>query len=130
MHTEVPKVQFKDLTNRSSNLKAGSQLNSETMRLMVLAAQERQQERYKGLPIHFNSELCGSYLQRYCAIPRESLLLLGHTFELLGLSARALDRILKIARTIADLEACDQILTSHVAEAIQYRILDRAEQKV
>jgi len=72
-----------------------------------------------------NSELSGKYILKYCKINNESEILLKSAFETLGLSARAYNKILKVARTIADLEECENIETKHLAEAIQYRSLDR-----
>jgi magnesium chelatase family protein len=122
MHTEVPKVDFHELSVKQQD----TRLTPDVMRLMVRSAHLRQMERYKELPLHFNSELTGKLLRQYCDVHKEGIELLRHAFEHLGLSARAYDRILKIARTIADLEGAWQIETQHIAEAIQYRVLDRS----
>ena len=95
------------------------------MRDQVYAAQTIQLERYRRLPIRWNSELFGSYLRTHAALDKASAELLQVTLDSLGLSMRAYDRILKLARTIADLEASADIQSRHVAEAIQYRQLDR-----
>lgn len=100
-------------------------LSSQEMREQVLAAQALQMKRYKSLPFYWNSELFGSYLRKYAVLDKESAELLQTTIDTLGLSMRAYDRILKLARTIADLEAAVAIQSRHVAEAIQYRQLDR-----
>ncbi|WP_209847394.1 YifB family Mg chelatase-like AAA ATPase [Paenibacillus sediminis] len=100
-------------------------LSSAEMKQQVLAAQAVQAERYKGLPLIWNSELTGSLLRRYTSLTPEAAKLLSHTFEALGLSMRSHDRILKLARTIADLAGVSQITMEHLAEAIQYRQLDR-----
>ncbi|KOP69206.1 Fis family transcriptional regulator [Bacillus sp. FJAT-18019] len=100
-------------------------LSSQEMRDQVLAAQALQLERYKSLPFYWNSELFGSFLRAHAVLNKESAELLQTTIDTLGLSMRAYDRILKLARTIADLEASDGIQSRHVAEAIQYRQLDR-----
>lgn len=100
-------------------------LSSKAMRDQVYAAQTIQLERYRRLPIRWNSELFGSYLRTHAALDKASAELLQVTLDSLGLSMRAYDRILKLARTIADLEASADIQSRHVAEAIQYRQLDR-----
>ncbi|KOR90779.1 YifB family Mg chelatase-like AAA ATPase [Paenibacillus solani] len=102
-------------------------LSSLEMREQVLAAQALQMKRYKSLPFYWNSELFGSFLRTHAVLNKESAELLQTTIDTLGLSMRAYDRILKLARTIADLEASDGIQSQHVAEAIQYRQLDRQQ---
>lgn len=98
--------------------------SSAELQKQVLAAQQIQQNRYKGLPISWNSELSGSLLRRIALLDNSAADMLHHTMDALGLSMRSYDRILKMARTIADLAATEQIGTPHVAEAIQYRNLD------
>ncbi|QUL52651.1 YifB family Mg chelatase-like AAA ATPase [Paenibacillus tritici] len=95
------------------------------MREEVLRAQAVQAERYSRLPISWNSELSGAALRRYAALHAEEELLLNSILESLGLSMRAHDRIIKLARTIADLEGAADIGAAHLAEAVQYRNLDR-----
>lgn len=103
----------------------GPALSSAEMRRDVLRAQQIQAERYSKLPISWNSELSGAALRRYAALNKESSLLLHGILESLGLSMRAHDRIIKLARTIADLEGAAAINSAHLAEAVQYRNLDR-----
>ncbi|MEK5027736.1 YifB family Mg chelatase-like AAA ATPase [Paenibacillus sp. FSL M7-1046] len=103
----------------------GSSLSSAVMRAEVLKAQAIQTERYKALPISWNSELSGAALRRYASLGREGTLMLHTILESLGLSMRAHDRIIKLARTIADLEGSADIASAHLAEAVQYRNLDR-----
>ncbi|MBQ7953529.1 MAG: hypothetical protein IJ332_02155, partial [Clostridia bacterium] len=81
--------------------------------------------RYKDDGIYTNSQLSSSMIRKYCRISPEIKEVLRSAFDNLGLSARAHDRILKVARTIADLEGQEEITVSHIAEAIQYRSLDR-----
>ncbi|WP_433943413.1 hypothetical protein [Paenibacillus sp. SN-8-1] len=95
------------------------------MREKVQAAQARQQERYRNHTISWNSELSGRTLRKFTQLSEDAEALMRSTFEALGLSMRAYDRILKLARTIADMEGSDEITSAHVAEAIQYRQLDR-----
>lgn len=96
------------------------------MKKQVMLALAIQTERYRGTGISRNSELNGGALRRYAPLGREAAALLKGTLEHLGLSMRAHDRIIKIARTIADLEGAVQILPPHIAEAVQYRNLDRS----
>ena len=95
------------------------------MRAEVLRAQAVQADRYSRLPISWNSELSGAALRRYAALRPEEDILLNSILESLGLSMRAHDRIIKLARTIADLEGMEEIGAAHLAEAVQYRNLDR-----
>ncbi|MFU1792356.1 YifB family Mg chelatase-like AAA ATPase [Paenibacillus azoreducens] len=102
-------------------------LSSAEMRAQVLEAHERQRKRYGQLHIGWNSELSGSLLRRFARLDADTASMLHQTIEALGLSMRAYDRILKLARTIADLDGLEEIRSAHVAEAIQYRNLDRPQ---
>lgn len=95
------------------------------MRERISHARIIQEERYKGMPILTNSELEGSALEKYCRIGEAGHAFLKQAVESLGLSARAYTRVLRIARTIADLEAVEDISVEHLAEAINYRTMDR-----
>ncbi|WP_416145668.1 YifB family Mg chelatase-like AAA ATPase [Paenibacillus polymyxa] len=101
-------------------------LSSADMRKQVLAARAIQIRRYSKLPFSWNSELSGQLLRKYAVLEQNAAELLDQTMDALGLSMRAYDRILKLSRTIADLHESEKITTSHVAEAIQYRQMDRA----
>ncbi|MGW8956192.1 YifB family Mg chelatase-like AAA ATPase [Paenibacillus sp. NPDC055715] len=101
-------------------------LSSAEMRRQVLAAQRIQIDRYSKLPFSWNSELSGQMLRKYAVLELNAAELLDQTMDALGLSMRAYDRILKLSRTIADLNQSEKITVSHVAEAIQYRNMDRA----
>ncbi|OBA01197.1 Fis family transcriptional regulator [Paenibacillus polymyxa] len=101
-------------------------LSSADMRKHVLAARAIQIHRYSKLPFSWNSELSGQMLRKYAVLEQNAAELLDQTMDALGLSMRAYDRILKLSRTIADLHESEKIKTSHVAEAIQYRHMDRA----
>ncbi len=119
LHIEVESVKYEKL---KSNRKIET---SEEIRERVNKARKIQLERYKEYQIFSNSELTPSLTQKYCNLNDASKRILETAFERLGLSARAYGRILKVARTIADLDKSDDIKTEHLVEAIQYRSLDR-----
>ena len=120
IHIEVTPVPFEKLTETR---KAESSVE---IRKRVTAAREIQTQRYKDLDsIHYNAQMSSKQVRIYCELDEASLHLLKTAMERLNLSARAYDRILKVARTIADLEASEKVVSNHIAEAIQYRSLDR-----
>ncbi|MDO7905849.1 YifB family Mg chelatase-like AAA ATPase [Paenibacillus sp. JX-17] len=99
-------------------------MSSAEMRAAVMSARSIQAQRFRGLPLSWNSELSGRLLRRYTLLGSDAEQFLQGTMEALGLSMRAYDRVLKLARTIADLDHSAAISRAHVAEAIQYRNLD------
>jgi len=120
LHIEVPAVKFKELSDDASGER------SNVIRARVTHARRLQLERFKAEKhIYANAHMETKEIRRYCPISEESKDLLRLAINKLGLSARAYDRILKVARTIADLDARPDIEQAHVAEAIQYRSLDR-----
>jgi len=119
IHMEVPPVHFKDL--RSSETGDSS---SEILE-RVIKARAIQEERFQRMKIHTNANMNSRQIKKFCLLDEDSEDLLERAMDRFGLSARAHSRILKIARTIADLEENADIQSSHVAEAIQYRTLDR-----
>ena len=119
LHLEVPAVPYRELSGVSEG---------ESSRLIlerVVAAREVQKRRFSRTKIFNNASMNSRHLKKYCPVDSESSLLLERAMDRFGLSARAHARILKISRTIADLEGVPDIQASHVAEAIQYRTLDR-----
>ena len=98
---------------------------SENIKKRVNQARILQRNRYKEENIYSNSGLTPKLIEKYCKLDKESKNLLETAFEKLGLSARAYGRILKVARTIADLAGSENIQKNHIAEAIQYRSLDK-----
>jgi magnesium chelatase family protein len=119
IHVEVPAVPFRDL------LVEREREDSTTIRKRVSRARLLQQERYKNDGIYCNARLRPRQLKKYCALDEDGRKLIELAMNKLGLSARAYNRILKVARTIADLEAKERIEPAHLSEAIQYRTLDR-----
>ena len=99
--------------------------DSATIKARVEKARAIQRERYKGTKTKTNDEMTNAQLKKYCALDAEGEKLLKNAFTRLNLTARATSRVLKVARTIADLEGDEKILAKHVAEAVQYRSLDR-----
>jgi len=91
----------------------------------VKTARAIQQERFKGKKVFCNALMVARHIRKFCQVDRSSHKLLQHAMEKLGFSARAYTRILKVSRTIADLEGSGQIQPHHISEAIQYRSLDR-----
>ena len=120
LQIEVVPVPFRELAEK----KPGEP--SAVIRQRVIAARAIQEERFKGHPgIHCNAQMGSKLFQQYCVLDTPCQELMKTAMERLGLSARAYDRILKVARTIADLEAAPNITTTHLSEAITYRSLDR-----
>ena len=120
LHVEVTPVPFNELSA------AKNSDNSTVIRERVIRARERQEERYKNNPgIYCNAQINSKMLKEICVIDTVGQNLLKAAMEKLNLSARAYDRILKVSRTIADLDGTEKIKPEHLAEAIQYRSLDR-----
>jgi magnesium chelatase family protein len=120
IHIEVPAVKFKELSGHPTGEK------SSQIRERINKARKVQLERFKDeKQIFCNAHMESKEIRKYCAIDDESKELLRGAITKLGLSARAYDRILKVSRTIADLESSPNILPHHISEAIQYRSLDR-----
>ena len=120
LHVEVPQVKFRDISSE----KTGE--TSEVIRGRVIAARQRQHARFAAKPsITCNARMGPKELKAYCALDEPTKELLKFAMTDLNLSARAYDRILKVARTIADLVGSEKILSDHISEAIQFRSLDR-----
>lgn len=120
IHLEVTPVAFNEL----STIRKGER--SSEIRKRVIEARQKQLERFKNKKnIYCNAQMNSSMIKEFCDLDQTGLMLLKNAMEKLDLSARAYDRILKVARTIADLDNSENILAAHLAEAIHYRSLDR-----
>ncbi|KPK57311.1 MAG: hypothetical protein AMK73_10285 [Planctomycetes bacterium SM23_32] len=119
IHVDVPPLEYRDLaTSRPAE-------PSEAVRERVAAARRRQLERFEAEGLFANARMQRRHVKRYCQLDDDGRLLLRQAMDALGFSARAYDKILKVARTIADLEDSDAVLPHHVSEAVNYRTLDR-----
>lgn len=119
IHLEVVPVPFGKLSEM------GKGENSATIRNRVIQARKIQEKRFSESDIYSNAQMSSRMLHQYCTLDVAGQKILKTAMEKLGLSARAYDRILKVSRTIADLEGSEQVEASHLGEAIQYRSLDR-----
>lgn len=119
IHIEVPPVEFSDLTSETL------EESSAEIKKRVNRARGIQRERYKSTGVKGNSGLTPSLLNKCCVMDDKAMKILNKAFDKMGLSARAYDRILKVARTIADLDESEVIKSYHISEAVQYRSLDR-----
>jgi magnesium chelatase family protein len=122
IHVEVPAVPYKDLMQESYAEP------SKNIRQRVSAARDIQSRRFGRSQIYCNAQMSSRRIKTHCKIDGASRRLLESAIDKLGLSARAFNRILKIARTIADLEGQKDVQVDHISEAIQYRSLDRGTQ--
>lgn len=119
IQVEVNSVKYDNLNSEKT------EESSEEIRKRVNKARKIQKQRYDGIGIYSNSELTPSLLEKFCKLDKFGKAILKNAFEKLGLSARAYSRILKVARTIADLDESHNIKEKHLLEAIQYRSLDK-----
>jgi magnesium chelatase family protein len=121
IHIDVPAVKFRELTGDAPP----ETDSSATIRKRVISARERQLSRFAGEKIFSNTAMTPRMIRKHCRIDSDSEQMLESAMMRLGLSARAYDRILKVSRTIADLEGSEAIRSPHVSEAVGYRSLDR-----
>jgi len=119
IHVEVPPVKYKELSSETGGE------NSFSIRNRVNRARDIQKNRFSKLSIYSNAQMTPRYVRKFSKPDEKGLKLLETAIDKLGLSARAYDRILKVSRTIADLEQSENVLSNHISEAIQYRSLDR-----
>ncbi len=119
LHIEVPPVDFDSLNAK------GKEETSEQVRERVIAARLIQLKRYSGTEITCNARITPGMLDEYCKLNKEAEDLLRTAFDAMGMSGRSYDRILKVARTVADLEGSENIESAHIATALQFRSLDR-----
>ena len=115
IHAEVPRVEYEKLTaDRAGEASAA-------IRVRVRAARERQQARFTGTPLICNADMGPAHIREYCEVDEAGKSLMRAAMQQLGMSARSFHRVLKLARTIADLEGAERIQAAHLAEALQYR---------
>jgi magnesium chelatase family protein len=119
LQIEIARVPFDDMVRYEGGERSLS------IRERVVTARDRQRARFAGAPLACNADIPGNAMRRYCALDEPAMRLLAHASAKRQFSARALDRIARVARTIADLAGADSIKAEHVAEAIQYRSLER-----
>ena len=119
LHIEVAPVEYSDLSSKAN------EENSQTIRERIAKVREIQQKRFEGTEITCNAQITPALLQKFCPLDDGASTMLENAFNKMGLSARAYDRILKVARTVADLDGAEVIGKTHIAQAIQYRSLDR-----
>lgn len=119
LHLEIPPVPYEDLASDAP------EEPSAAVRARVIAARTRQRDRLAGTVSRLNATMTTREVRRWCALPRDAAHLLGLATRRLGLSARGHHRVLRVSRTVADLAGCETIRAEHVAEAMQYRGLDR-----
>lgn len=119
IHIEVPAVSYKELAGKSSGT------SSLEMREQVVAARQRQESRFANVGTRYNAQMSSRQVREFCRLDRAGLNLLKQMVAEFGMSARAYDKVLRVARTIADLEDQSDLREEHVQEAINYRLLDR-----
>ncbi len=119
IHIEVPNVPFRELSDTTVGT------TSEKMREQVMIAREIQQRRFVGQPTMVNGKMTAKQIRQHCKLQPDGETLLKQAMEEMGFSARAHDKILRVARTLADLQQAEAIDALHISEAINYRTLDR-----
>ncbi|MBR5272493.1 MAG: YifB family Mg chelatase-like AAA ATPase [Clostridia bacterium] len=119
IHIEVPPVDYEQLTDKTA-----AETSAE-IRERVNAARAVQHKRFEGTSVHCNARMGSSEVRKYCLLSQAAQNFLKNVFDKMNMSARAYDKVLKVARTIADLDGCEEIDVIHISEAVQYRSLDR-----
>jgi magnesium chelatase family protein len=119
IHIEVPPVDYEDLSSKTKSE------SSAEIKKRVDAARQIQRERFKGTSTTCNAKMTPAQTRQFCTVTDRANELLKNAFDRLGLSARAYDKILRVARTVADLDGSDEIDVQHISRAIQFRSLDR-----
>ena len=122
IHVEVPALKVSEITSSSFAAESSAKIKER-----VIKAREIQTKRFAHSKIHSNSQMSVKDMAKYCALENDTKNILKDAMEKLKLSARAYDRILKVARTIADIDGSENIKTVHIAEAVRYRVFDRQQ---
>jgi magnesium chelatase family protein len=122
LQIEVPRLNEKELMNKDNSSEASSEIRNR-----VIKAREVQLKRFKVDKINTNSQMTPKLIKKYCALSSECENILRSAITKFNLSGRSYDRVLKLSRTIADLSSSEQIQVQHIAEALQYRNIDRAK---
>jgi magnesium chelatase family protein len=117
---ECPAVSIDELVQGSPSGRSSSEIRAEVMRAVAI-----QKERFKDAGFHFNSEIPSSLIGEFCPMEESAEMFLRKAFDKLGLTARSYFRIIRVARTIADLAGADLILKEHISEAVSYRTVDK-----
>jgi len=120
IHIEAPAVPYKELADRRTGT------SSALMREGVVVARNRQRTRFENSKCNLNGRMSSRQVREFCQLSKESQALLKQSVQEFGLSARAHDKVLRVARTIADLDAIETIRVEHIQEAVNYRLLDRS----
>jgi magnesium chelatase family protein len=120
LHLEVPGVPFRELSSTTPGT------SSAQMREAVVTARQIQRDRFHKTRIRHNAQMGPRQIRTFCPVDSDGMNLLKASMTELGLSARALDKILRVSRTIADLDQSERITSAHLSEAINYRMLDRS----
>jgi magnesium chelatase family protein len=121
LHVKVPMVEIEKLTQSSEIRNQNLSENSKTIREKVISARKIQEKRFDGQDVYTNSQMKNKHVRKYCQLDTDTERILRLAVEKFDLSARAYFRLIKVARTIADLEGVKNIQTVHMAEALQYR---------
>ena len=121
IHLDVARLETDELLEQDNTAESSADVRKRVAKAREIQLSRYKEERQKGENIYTNSELTPKLIKKYCKLTPDVKLMLKNALKMFNLSARGFDRILKISRTIADLDGCDDIKTSHLAQALQFR---------